>query len=103
MGSSEPCASAGKVGESGNSAESTSVAAWRMYDKYLRGANEHRGVARTAPLIYLMPVVAGLSAWAFTGERFTLHKVLAATVVLAGVAVAQFGHRPPKVADASGD
>jgi arginine decarboxylase-like protein len=65
--------------------------------------NEHRGVARTAPLIYLMPVVAGLSAWAFTGERFTLHKVLAAAVVLAGVAVAQFGHRPPKVADASGD
>ena len=29
---------------SGNSAQSTSVAAWRMYDKYLRGANEHRGV-----------------------------------------------------------
>ena len=66
-------------------------------------ANEHRGVARTAPLIYLMPVVAGLSAWAFTGERFTLHKVLAAVLVLAGVAVAQFGHRPPKVADATGD
>src|SRR5690606_15151207 len=29
---------------SGNSAESTSVAAWRIYDKYLKGANEHRGV-----------------------------------------------------------
>lgn len=29
---------------SGNSAESTSVAAWRIYDKYLRSANEHRGV-----------------------------------------------------------
>ena len=29
---------------SGNSAESTSVAAWRIYDKYLRPANEHRGV-----------------------------------------------------------
>ena len=29
---------------SGNSAESTSVASWRIYDKYLRSANEHRGV-----------------------------------------------------------
>ena len=29
---------------SGNSAESTSVAAWRIFDQYLRGANEHRGV-----------------------------------------------------------
>lgn len=29
---------------SGSSAESTSVAAWRIYDKYLSGANEHRGV-----------------------------------------------------------
>ena len=28
----------------GNSALSTSVAAWRMYDKHLAGANEHRGV-----------------------------------------------------------
>lgn len=29
---------------SGNSAESTSVASWRIYDKYLRAANEHQGV-----------------------------------------------------------
>jgi TRAP-type C4-dicarboxylate transport system substrate-binding protein len=29
---------------SANSAESTSVAAWRIYDKYLRKAEEHRGV-----------------------------------------------------------
>lgn len=29
---------------SGNTAQSTSVASWRIYDKYLRGANEHRGV-----------------------------------------------------------
>jgi len=29
---------------SGNSAESTSVASWRIYDKYLRNAGEHRGV-----------------------------------------------------------
>ncbi|NYT66706.1 TRAP transporter substrate-binding protein [Alcaligenaceae bacterium] len=29
---------------SGNTAESTSVAAWRIYDQYLQGANEHRGI-----------------------------------------------------------
>ncbi|MBC5784641.1 TRAP transporter substrate-binding protein [Ramlibacter sp. USB13] len=29
---------------SGNSAVSTSVASWRIYDKYLRAADEHRGV-----------------------------------------------------------
>jgi TRAP-type C4-dicarboxylate transport system substrate-binding protein len=29
---------------SGNTALSSSVASWRIYDKYLRGANEHRGV-----------------------------------------------------------
>ncbi len=66
-------------------------------------ANEHRGVARTAPLIYLMPVVAGLSAWAFTAESFSWAKVLAAGVILLGVAVAQFGARAPRVPDAIGD
>lgn len=54
-------------------------------------ANEHHGVARTAPLIYLMPVIAGLSAWAFADERFSGPKLAAAVVVLAGVALAQFG------------
>ena len=54
-------------------------------------ANEMRGVARTAPLIYLMPLIAGLAAWAWGGEAFSLHKVLAAAIILAGVALAQFG------------
>ena len=54
-------------------------------------ANERRGVARTAPLIYLMPVVAGLTAWAWGGEQFTVPKLLGAGVILAGVALAQFG------------
>ena len=54
-------------------------------------ANERRGVARTAPLIYLMPLVAGLAAWAWGGEEFNAHKVLGAGVILAGVALAQFG------------
>jgi drug/metabolite transporter (DMT)-like permease len=66
-------------------------------------ANERRGVARTAPLIYLMPLIAGLAAWVWGGEQFTAHKLLGAGVILAGVALAQFSpgsaaplaHRPP--------
>ncbi|MFN5048390.1 DMT family transporter [Roseateles sp.] len=55
--------------------------------------NERRGVARTAPLIYLMPPIAGLSAWLSTGESFSAVKLLAATITLGGVAMAQFANR----------
>jgi drug/metabolite transporter (DMT)-like permease len=56
--------------------------------------NERRGVARTAPLQYLMPLVAGVVAWLATGERFTAVKIGGAIVTLAGVALAQFSTRP---------
>jgi drug/metabolite transporter (DMT)-like permease len=55
--------------------------------------NTVRGVARTAPLMYLMPPVAGLVAWALTGERYTAIKLAGAAVTLAGVALAQFSSR----------
>lgn len=55
--------------------------------------NAARGVGRTAPLMYLMPPVAGVIAWFATGERFTAIKVLGAIVTLAGVAIAQFVRR----------
>ena len=55
--------------------------------------NEQRGVARTAPLQYLMPLVAGLLAWWATGERFTGVKLGGAALTLAGVAWAQFAAR----------
>jgi drug/metabolite transporter (DMT)-like permease len=55
--------------------------------------NAVRGVARTAPLIYLMPPVAGLVAWLVMGESYTLIKLAGAAVTLAGVALAQFGKR----------
>jgi drug/metabolite transporter (DMT)-like permease len=63
-------------------------------------ANEARGVARTAPLIYLMPLVAGLAAWAWGGETFSAPKLLGAGVILAGVALAQFsrGNGTPRPA-----
>ena len=60
--------------------------------------NAQRGVARTAPLIYLMPPIAGLAAWLSTGENFTGIKLLGAAVTLAGVAVAQFAVAPGKTA-----
>ena len=55
--------------------------------------NAVRGVARTAPLMYLMPPVAGLVAWLATGEGYTLIKLLGAAITLLGVALAQFAHR----------
>jgi drug/metabolite transporter (DMT)-like permease len=57
-------------------------------------ANAVRGVARTAPLMYLMPPVAGLVAWLLTGERYTAIKLAGAALTLAGVALAQFGSPP---------
>ncbi|HEV7478358.1 MAG TPA: DMT family transporter [Burkholderiales bacterium] len=59
-------------------------------------ANAVRGVARCAPFNYLMPPIAGFSAWLTLGESFTWLKVLGAAVTMAGVAWAQFGAgRPP--------
>ncbi len=56
--------------------------------------NAVRGVARTAPLMYLMPPVAGLVAWAVTGEHYTTVKITGAAFTLGGVALAQFGSSP---------
>jgi drug/metabolite transporter (DMT)-like permease len=62
--------------------------------------NSVRGVARTAPLMYLMPPVAGLVAWFVDGERYGAVKLIGATITLAGVALAQFGGKQPKPAEA---
>ncbi len=58
--------------------------------------NAVRGVARSAPLMYLMPPVAGLIAWLTTGEVFTLTKLAGAAITLGGVALAQFSSRPDR-------
>jgi drug/metabolite transporter (DMT)-like permease len=55
--------------------------------------NSVRGVARTAPLMYLMPPVAGLVAWLFAGEQYTGIKLGGAALTLIGVAIAQFTSR----------
>lgn len=55
--------------------------------------NSVRGVGRTAPLIYLMPPVAGAVAWLFAGEQYTSVKLAGAGLTLVGVAVAQFSSK----------
>ena len=59
--------------------------------------NSARGVARSAPFMYLMPPVAGVMAWLTLGETFTWLKILGAVVTMAGVAWAQFGGTPRRV------
>lgn len=65
--------------------------------------NSVRGVARTAPLMYLMPPVAGLVAWLFAGEQYTAIKLAGAALTLVGVALAQFTSRGAREAPAPVD
>ena len=58
--------------------------------------NAVRGVARTAPLMYLMPPVAGAVAWFSTGEHYGGVKIGGAVITLLGVALAQFAGRNPR-------
>jgi drug/metabolite transporter (DMT)-like permease len=57
--------------------------------------NAVRGVARTAPLLYLMPPIAGLVAWGTTGENYTAVKLAGAALALGGVALAQYATPSP--------
>jgi drug/metabolite transporter (DMT)-like permease len=63
--------------------------------------NAVRGVARTAPLMYLMPPVAGGVAWLFAGEQYTGIKLAGAALTLVGVALAQFTSRGQTLARAA--
>ncbi len=55
--------------------------------------NNVRGLARSAPLQYLMPPISGVVAWWMLGEQFTALKLGGAALTMAGVAWAQFGGR----------
>jgi drug/metabolite transporter (DMT)-like permease len=57
--------------------------------------NSVRGIARSAPFMYLMPPVAGVMAWLTLGETFTWLKIAGAAITMAGVAYAQFAGGPP--------
>ncbi len=58
--------------------------------------NAVRGVARTAPLMYLMPPVAGAVAWVSSGEHYSGVKIGGAVLTMLGVALAQFAGRNPQ-------
>jgi drug/metabolite transporter (DMT)-like permease len=53
--------------------------------------NAVRGVGRTAPLMYLMPVVAGAVSWFVIDEVMTTSKLIGAAITLGGVALAPYG------------
>ncbi len=53
--------------------------------------NAVRGLARSAPLQYLMPPIAGVVAWLTLGETFTWLKIAGAVAAMAGIAWAQSG------------
>lgn len=53
--------------------------------------NAVRGVARSAPLMYLMPPISGVVAWLMLGEQFSALKLAGAALTMAGVAWAQYG------------
>jgi drug/metabolite transporter (DMT)-like permease len=63
--------------------------------------NAVRGVARSAPLMYLMPPIAGIVAWFTLGETFSALKIAGAAVTMAGVAWAQFGGAGPPPREAA--
>jgi drug/metabolite transporter (DMT)-like permease len=73
----------------------SSVGGWLVWT----WVNHVRGIARSAPLMYLPPPIAGVVAWLTLGEQFTWLKIAGAAVTMAGVAWAQFGAgTPPKEA-----
>ena len=53
--------------------------------------NQVRGIGKSAPLMYMMPPIAGVVSWITLGETFTWLKISGAGVTMAGVAWAQFG------------
>jgi drug/metabolite transporter (DMT)-like permease len=65
--------------------------------------NQVRGVARSAPLSYLMAPVAGLVSWLSGGEVFSSIKIGGAMLALAGVAFAQFAAHDPRVEGTTGE
>lgn len=65
--------------------------------------NQVRGVARSAPLGYLMAPVAGVVSWLSGGEVFSSAKIGGAMLALAGVAFAQFAAHDRRVESPAGE
>jgi drug/metabolite transporter (DMT)-like permease len=75
----------------------SSVLGWLVW----AWVNAARGIARSAPLMYLPPPIAGIVAWLTLGETFSALKLAGAAVTLAGVAWAQLGGAGPPPREAT--
>ena len=75
----------------------SSVGGWMVWT----WVNAVRGIARSAPLMYLPPPIAGFVAWLTLGETFSALKLAGAAVTLAGVAWAQLGGAGPPPREAT--
>jgi drug/metabolite transporter (DMT)-like permease len=73
----------------------SSVLGWLVWT----WVNAVRGIARSAPLLYLPPPIAGVVAWLTLGEQFTWLKIAGAGVTMAGIAWAQLGSPRPAFPD----
>lgn len=67
------------------------VLAFRLWPHAVRTL----GVAQATSLGFLTPVLAGIASALWTGERFDAGKILAAGIVLLGLALTRAGRRPP--------
>lgn len=56
--------------------------------------NAYVGVPRTAPLLYLLPPVAGLVSWMALGDSFNSLRIAGAVMAGIGVAATQLGAAP---------
>lgn len=63
-------------------------------------AINRRGVGRTVPFLFFIPVLTGVIAYFFLDEVFPPAKLLGAFVVFAGISVARIGARSPVTPDA---
>jgi drug/metabolite transporter (DMT)-like permease len=72
------------------------VLAFRLWPEAIRTL----GVAQATSLGFLTPVLAGVASALWTGERFDAGKLLAAGVVLLGLALTRAGRRPVAAASA---
>jgi drug/metabolite transporter (DMT)-like permease len=66
------------------------VLAFRLWPEAVRTL----GVAQATSLGFLTPVLAGIASALWTGERFDAGKILAAGVVLLGLALTRLGRQP---------
>jgi drug/metabolite transporter (DMT)-like permease len=61
-------------------------------------AIERTGVGRTAPFLYLVPILTGVMSYLFLDETFNVVKLLGAAFVFAGVIVARSGAKNATIA-----